>query len=130
MAGEAKEKEKPAPGEASRTFLKSMIGRQVDSRKKTSESAKFGTTERCLPGFGSTVSAKEIYFTKKHAMINTGKYSPGPKYALQGSVGKQSVSQKRTAASVGFGTAGRFAGSQPDVSVPDKCSPGPGRYNY
>eukprot|EP00240_Pyramimonas_obovata_P011627 CAMPEP_0118933024 /NCGR_PEP_ID=MMETSP1169-20130426/11029_1 /TAXON_ID=36882 /ORGANISM="Pyramimonas obovata, Strain CCMP722" /LENGTH=127 /DNA_ID=CAMNT_0006875741 /DNA_START=244 /DNA_END=627 /DNA_ORIENTATION=- len=127
MAGE---KNAEAGGDAPKTFLKSMVGRQVDSRKRTSETTKFGTTERALPGFGSTVPAKEVYLTKKHAMINTGKYSPGPKYSAQGSVGKQNLSNKRTAPCVGFGTSGRFALSQPDVSIPEKCSPGPGRYNY
>lgn len=124
------EKKAEATGEAPKAFLKSMVGRQVDSRKRSSQTPKFGTTERALPGFFSTVPAKEVYLTKKHAMINTGKYSPGPKYGAQGSVGKQNLSQRKTAPCVGFGTSGRFALSQPDVSMPMKGVPGPGRYNY
>eukprot|EP00241_Pyramimonas_parkeae_P009509 CAMPEP_0114241770 /NCGR_PEP_ID=MMETSP0058-20121206/9808_1 /TAXON_ID=36894 /ORGANISM="Pyramimonas parkeae, CCMP726" /LENGTH=125 /DNA_ID=CAMNT_0001354315 /DNA_START=29 /DNA_END=406 /DNA_ORIENTATION=- len=112
------------------TFTKSMLMTQVDSRKRTADVTKFGTTERTLPGFSNQVPGKELYFTKHHASINQCKASPGPKYGSVSCLGKQTQSKKQSFPSYGFGKSQRFAKSQPDVTEPDMCSPGPGNYNY
>uniref|UniRef100_A0A7R9SV21 Flagellar associated protein n=1 Tax=Polyblepharides amylifera TaxID=1486889 RepID=A0A7R9SV21_9CHLO len=115
---------------ATKSWTKSMFAEQIDSRKKTAEVTKFGTSERFLPGFANNVPGKELYLSKKGIAINTCKFSPGPKYGPVSSLGNQISSRKTTASTYGFGTSGRFAKSQPDVMAPDSCAPGPGQYNY
>mmetsp|Transcript_22303 Transcript_22303/g.26828 ORF Transcript_22303/g.26828 Transcript_22303/m.26828 type:complete len:119 (-) Transcript_22303:110-466(-) len=109
---------------------KSMFGNQTDSRKLSSPAYGFGTTTRQLPGLGETISNTETYMTKKHAEINFAKSSPGPCYDPSSSLGKQTLSNKRSTQGFGFGSSKRFSNKHPDTTVSDKISPGPGNYDY
>jgi len=104
---------KELPG-AGQYKLDPAVGRQTMSTRKTMPTAKFGTSTRD--------GMKKQFISVEHEKGTYGENSPGPVTAGPNtSMGKQTLSRKKTKPSWGFGTAER-------KTVQVTSTPGPGAY--
>mmetsp|Transcript_42461 Transcript_42461/g.51499 ORF Transcript_42461/g.51499 Transcript_42461/m.51499 type:complete len:109 (+) Transcript_42461:77-403(+) len=103
----------PKPG-------KSSLGRQVDSRKKSSPGYSFGNSTR-------EQWKGKSFITEEHARRGQteSKDTPAAIYKEKSSLGKQTLNKNRTASAYSVGTASRFS------DIPQYTplqTPGPGAY--
>ena len=107
----------PGPG----TYdIKSSLGKQPETKKKTSQQVKFGTSAR---------ASRKVYVSRHHEREVLGHQSPGPMYLLPNGVGDQITSKNKSAPGTKFGSSDRFS----DVKCRGKnelplVTPGPGSY--
>lgn len=105
----------------SRSHQRSQMGPQVLSEKRSAPSIGFGSSSRF--DFKNTV-----FLSKAHSNAITPVWTPGPgAYGLAAAVGAQPMSEKRSAASCGFGTDARFADLMRTIHAAQKM-PAPGDY--
>ena len=109
----------PGPG----TYeSKSSLGTQPETKKKTSQQVKFGTSVR---------GSNKVYVSRQHEREVLGHQSPGPNmYILPNSVGPQISSKNKSAPSTRFGSSDRFSDIKSHNKRDEipKVNPGPGSY--
>ena len=103
------------PDDNEATYAKvDAVGKQVVSTKQTLPSHKIGTSTRD--------SCKKVFISKEHEKSSYGAATPGPTTNnFVDSFGPQTMSQKKSLPSWGFGTSKRDP-------FPKNDTPGPGTY--
>ena len=107
----------PGPG----TYeSKSSLGTQPETKKKTSQQVKFGTSVR---------GSNKVYVSRQHEREVLGHQSPGPNI-IPNSVGPQISSKNKSAPSTRFGSSDRFSDIKSHNKRDEipKVNSGPGSY--
>jgi hypothetical protein len=107
----------PGPGKYYNPSKTSAFGRQQKSQKKSMATTKFGTSKRA--------GIKKIYLGKEQAAKNPSKYTEEVGIKHISSIGKQSMSKKKTNPSVGFSKSSRFTSHYADPTKNVKYPVGP-----
>lgn len=90
------------------------LGRMVDSKRPTSPRSVFGTSTRD--------DAAKVHLDDELMKTYYGRGTPGPVYRVEGGVGRQTLSTRKTQPTVSFSTSTRLTYDNRDV-------PGAGAYN-
>ena len=96
-----------------------MFGKQHDGKHETAPTCGFGSSDRS--------NLDKVFLTEEHQKSGYGKWSPGPVYTLQSTIGSQNVSKCDTSARYSFGSSNRF---ERTVERRSAEKPGPGTYSH
>ena len=96
----------PGPGKYYNPTKMSSFGKQQKSQKKSMATAKFGTSKRS--------GIQKVYLGKEQAAKNPSKYTEEVGIKHISSIGKQSMSKKKTNPSASFGKSSRFSSNLSD----------------